>query len=62
MAHLADWRVAPAADLLAATDDTVGAIARKVGYADTFALSVAFKRPRGMTPSAHRASVRLAVG
>ncbi|WP_433274327.1 AraC family transcriptional regulator [Actinosynnema sp. CS-041913] len=60
MAYLAGWRIALAADLLAGTDDTVGAIARKVGYADTFALSVAFKRLRGVTPSAYRVSVRAA--
>ncbi|WP_405607255.1 hypothetical protein OG292_00765 [Streptomyces sp. NBC_01511] len=38
------------------TDDTVGAIARRVGYANTFALSVAFKRLRQITPSEHRAA------
>ncbi|MFE3455269.1 AraC family transcriptional regulator [Nonomuraea sp. NPDC059194] len=56
MAYLAGWRIALAADLLRETDDTVGSIARKVGYANTFALSVAFKRLRGVTPSGHRAA------
>ncbi|RII11807.1 Regulatory protein PchR [Streptomyces sp. YIM 130001] len=54
MAYLADWRITLAADLLRETDDTVGTIARKVGYADAFALSVAFKRLRGTRPSDHR--------
>lgn len=43
-----------AADLLRETDHTVDAIARKVGYANAFALSVAFKRRRGTRPSDHR--------
>ncbi|MEK8146658.1 helix-turn-helix domain-containing protein [Streptomyces sp. M10(2022)] len=50
MAYLADWRITLAADLLRETDDTVGTIARKVGYANAFALSVAFKRLRGTRP------------
>ncbi|MEW1616485.1 MULTISPECIES: AraC family transcriptional regulator [unclassified Streptomyces] len=57
MTYLATWRVALAADLLRDTDATVGSIARKVGYADTFALSVAFKRRRGATPTRHRAAI-----
>jgi AraC-like DNA-binding protein len=56
MAYLADWRIALAADLLRETTDTVDSIARKVGYANAFALSVAFKRLRGITPTAHRAA------
>ncbi|MEE1830186.1 AraC family transcriptional regulator [Streptomyces sp. SP17KL33] len=54
MAYLADWRITLAADLLRETDHTVGTIARKVGYANAFALSVAFKRLRGTRPSDHR--------
>ncbi|MFD9738232.1 AraC family transcriptional regulator [Umezawaea sp. NPDC059074] len=54
MAYLANWRIALAADLLRETDHTVGTIARKVGYANAFALSVAFKRLRGSRPSDHR--------
>ncbi|WP_028921461.1 AraC family transcriptional regulator [Pseudonocardia acaciae] len=56
MAYLTAWRIAMAADLLRDTDATVGSIARKVGYANTFALSVAFKRLRGITPTEHRAA------
>lgn len=54
MAYLTSWRIALAADLLRETDHTVGTIARKVGYANAFALSVAFKRLRGTRPSDHR--------
>lgn len=56
MAYLADWRVALATDLLRETDQTVDTIARKVGYSNAFALSVAFKRLRGTRPSDHRTS------
>ncbi|MET4925129.1 AraC family transcriptional regulator [Streptomyces sp. PSRA5] len=56
MTYLTGWRISLAADLLRGTDDTVGAIARQVGYANTFALSVAFKRLRHVTPSEHRAA------
>lgn len=56
MTYLTNWRISLAADLLRGTDDTVGAVARKVGYANTFALSVAFKRLRHVSPSEHRAA------
>ncbi|SDH96513.1 Helix-turn-helix domain-containing protein [Sinosporangium album] len=46
--------MALASDLLRETDQTVDTIARKVGYANAFALSVAFKRLRGTRPSDHR--------
>lgn len=58
MSYLASWRIALAADLLRETDQTVDAIARKVGYANAFALSVAFKRLRGTRPSDHRDRAR----
>ncbi|MFG1707041.1 AraC family transcriptional regulator [Nonomuraea sp. M3C6] len=54
--YLANWRIALAADLLRNTDATVGSVASKVGYSGTFALSVAFKRRLGTTPSQYRAS------
>ncbi|ONH56178.1 hypothetical protein CcI49_27300 [Frankia sp. CcI49] len=53
--HLASRRITSAADLLGETDQTVGTIARKVAYANAFALSVAFKQLRGTRPSNHRA-------
>ncbi|MFE6779574.1 AraC family transcriptional regulator [Streptomyces sp. NPDC057702] len=55
MTYLTGWRMALAADLLREPDMTVERAARRVGYANAFALSVAFKRVRGVSPSAHRA-------
>jgi AraC-like DNA-binding protein len=54
MSYLTGWRITLAADMLRDTSDTVDTIARRVGYANAFALSVAFKRVRGTTPTAHR--------
>ncbi|NED99042.1 AraC family transcriptional regulator [Phytoactinopolyspora halotolerans] len=56
MAYLTGWRIAVAGDLLRTSDATIEAIARQVGYANAFALSVAFKRVRGVSPSRHRSS------
>jgi AraC-like DNA-binding protein len=56
MAFLTEWRLALAADLLA-EGGTVDAVARAVGYGSSFALSTAFKRVRGVSPSEHRATV-----
>ncbi|QKW49764.1 AraC family transcriptional regulator [Streptomyces buecherae] len=60
MTYLTGWRMALAADLLREPDMTVERAARRVGYANAFALSVAFKRVRGVSPSAHRARARRA--
>ncbi|NGN68071.1 AraC family transcriptional regulator [Streptomyces sp. A7024] len=57
MSYLTGWRLALAADLLREPEATVGAVARKVGYATPFALSTAFKRAHGVSPQEHRASV-----
>ncbi|WP_189939779.1 AraC family transcriptional regulator [Streptomyces aurantiogriseus] len=54
MTYLTGWRLALAADLLRDTDDTIGAIARQVGYGSAFALSSAFKRVYGVSPQEHR--------
>jgi AraC-like DNA-binding protein len=54
MAFLTDWRLALAADLLREPDETIGSVARKVGYGSPFALSAAFKRVRGVSPHKHR--------
>lgn len=59
MTYLTDWRLAVAADLLAATDLTIAAIADRVGYGTAFALSAAFKRRRGVTPAGHRRTSRV---
>ncbi|GAB3769023.1 AraC family transcriptional regulator [Microlunatus parietis] len=58
MTYLTCWRTCLAADLLEHSDDTLDTIARQVGYSDADALSVAFRRVRGIRPSEHRAAVR----
>ncbi|AXB42563.1 AraC family transcriptional regulator [Amycolatopsis albispora] len=55
LAYLTGWRMTLAADLLAETGASVGSVARQVGYADAFTFSTAFKRIRGVPPSAVRA-------
>ncbi len=54
MAFLTGWRLALAADLLRDPEQTIGAVARQVGYGSPFALSTAFKRARGVSPRDHR--------
>jgi AraC-like DNA-binding protein len=54
MSFLARWRVSLAADLLRESDSTLEHIARQVGYGSAFALSAAFKRERGISPSGYR--------
>lgn len=54
MSYLTAWRLALAADRLRGTEDTLGAIARQVGYGSAFALSSAFKRVYGVSPQEHR--------
>ncbi|KUJ65228.1 cupin [Streptomyces albus subsp. albus] len=54
LAYLTEWRMALAADLLAEPAATVASVARRVGYADAFGFSTAFKRVRGVSPSAYR--------
>ncbi|MDF5751553.1 AraC family transcriptional regulator [Spongiactinospora sp. TRM90649] len=56
LTYLTEWRMALAADMLAERASTVAAVARRVGYSDAFGFSAAFKRTRGMSPSAYRAS------
>ncbi|MFI1015088.1 cupin domain-containing protein [Streptomyces sp. NPDC020965] len=58
MAYLTRWRLDLAADLLRGSDSTVDAVARKVGYSGSFALSAAFKRVRGISPQEHRTGRR----
>lgn len=57
MAFLTSWRLALAADLLCEPGETVGSVARKVGYGSPFALSAAFKRMHGVSPQEHRMRV-----
>ena len=56
MTYLTEWRLMLAADLLLEPDATVQAVASRVGYGSGFALSAAFKRHRGISPSEHRRS------
>ncbi|MGH1564236.1 cupin domain-containing protein [Mumia sp. DW29H23] len=58
MAYLTSLRLALAADLLDRTDRTLSSIAREVGYTSAFALSAAFSRERGVSPTAHRSRTR----
>ncbi|MEP7025907.1 MAG: AraC family transcriptional regulator [Actinomycetota bacterium] len=54
IAYLTSWRLTLAADLLTESDATLEQVARQVGYSNAFALSTAFKRIRGISPSQHR--------
>ncbi|MFF5261149.1 AraC family transcriptional regulator [Actinomadura viridis] len=54
LSYLTDLRMAMAADLLAGSSATVAAVAHRVGYADAFGFSAAFKRVRGVSPTAYR--------
>ncbi|UNO40310.1 AraC family transcriptional regulator [Streptomyces sp. MST-110588] len=54
MTYLTHRRLDLAADLLREPDLTIGAVARRVGYGSSFALSTAFKRVRGISPQDHR--------
>jgi AraC-like DNA-binding protein len=59
--YVKEWRMRVAQDLLATTEVTVAAIARRVGYDSEEAFSRAFKRALGQSPSRWRA-IRSAVG
>ncbi|MFI8215723.1 AraC family transcriptional regulator [Streptomyces sp. NPDC085932] len=54
LAYLTECRLDEAAALLTDTDLTIARIARSVGYADAFGFSAAFKRHKGVSPSAFR--------
>jgi AraC-like DNA-binding protein len=54
MTYVTHWRLDLAAEALRNTDATLSSIAREVGYANAFALTVAFKRVRGTTPQQYR--------
>jgi AraC-like DNA-binding protein len=60
MKFLTGWRLALAADLLREPEATLGSVARRVGYGSAFALSAAFKRELGVSPSEHRSTARVA--
>jgi AraC-like DNA-binding protein len=52
--YLTRWRMSLAADLLTESTETVAVVAGKVGYADAFGFSTAFKRAHGMSPTDYR--------
>lgn len=54
MTFLTGWRLAVAADLLADLGSTIGSVATRVGYANAFAFSAAFKRVYRIAPSEYR--------
>ncbi|MDT9686810.1 AraC family transcriptional regulator [Streptomyces sp. P9(2023)] len=56
MAYLTWWRLTLAAARLRDTEDSLAAIARRVGYGTPYALSHAFSREFGTTPGRYRAS------
>ncbi|ONI85907.1 hypothetical protein ALI144C_12430 [Actinosynnema sp. ALI-1.44] len=58
LTYLKDWRMTLAADLLAESTSTVAAVAHRVGYADAFGFSTAFKRFHGISPTECRALCR----
>ncbi|MEV1006047.1 AraC family transcriptional regulator [Streptomyces sp. NPDC049881] len=58
MTYLTARRLDLAADLLREPDATLESVARRVGYGSAFALSTAFKRERGVSPSVHRVQGR----
>ena len=57
MTYLRERRLAVAAGLLGAPDATLAAVADRVGFANAFALSAAFKREHGVSPSEFRSVV-----
>ncbi|WP_029927032.1 AraC family transcriptional regulator [Nocardia otitidiscaviarum] len=57
LGYLTEYRMDEAEDLLTGTDFTVAQVAKAVGYADPFGFSAAFKRYRGMSPTAFRSAV-----
>jgi AraC-like DNA-binding protein len=58
MEFLTQWRITLAADLILDPRQTVGSVARAVGYSSPYALSAAFKRIRGTSPHQHRTAQR----
>jgi AraC-like DNA-binding protein len=59
-AYLTRWRMDLAAVRLRDTDDTVGAVARSLGYTSEYAFNRAFTRDRRVPPGRYRARSRAA--
>lgn len=60
MTYLRERRLTLAAELLREPDATLAAVSRRVGFSSAFALSAAFKRERGISPSEYRAQTTAA--
>ncbi|WP_158675667.1 AraC family transcriptional regulator [Nocardia stercoris] len=58
LAYLTRWRMEITARRLRETDDTIAIITETVGYTSEFALSKAFRRHHGVSPSRYRATHR----
>lgn len=58
LSYLTRWRMDLAAHRLRFTDESVGAIAHRVGYTSEFAFSRAFSRERGQPPGRYRGERR----
>ncbi|WP_454607330.1 helix-turn-helix transcriptional regulator [Streptomyces tendae] len=54
MEYLTRWRIQLAAQSLRESDETLSAIARHTGYGSESAMSTAFKRVTGVSPSVYR--------
>jgi AraC-like DNA-binding protein len=54
MSFLTEWRLALAAAMLHEPEATLTDVARRVGYGSPYAFRAAFRRVRGISPSAHR--------
>ena len=57
MQYLTEWRLSLAADALREPGIGLAEVAARVGYGTPFALSAAFKRVRGESPSQYRRSI-----
>jgi AraC-like DNA-binding protein len=60
--YVTEWRMHMAQDLLATTDLSIVAVARRVGYDAEEAFGRAFKRERGVSPGLWRARHRETIG
>ena len=60
LSYLARWRMHLAAQRLKHTSDSVGTIARDVGYSSEYAFNRAFSRHRGQPPGRYRKLARAA--
>ncbi|TMR98910.1 helix-turn-helix transcriptional regulator [Nonomuraea basaltis] len=62
MTYLREQRLTLAVDLLREPGTTIATVASRVGFSSPFALSTAFKRERGISPSEYRTGTALTEG